>query len=147
VGILSDHIRRVPVVCLATVLMALAATTFLVAPDSAPLWPLGILFGLGYGAYTSVDWALGIDALPSLGAAGKDLGLWNIASTLPAVLAPLLGSLVIAGANALGAIALGYRIVFGIAALFLLLGAVFVLKVQETPRDWNRAAPREAFGA
>jgi MFS family permease len=134
VGIISDRTRRVPVVFVATAFMALAALTFVFAPGSMPLWPLGILFGLGYGAYTSVDWALAIDALPSLSEAGKDLGLWSIASTLPSVVAPLLGSLVIVLVARFGGPALGYRTVFGVAALFLVLGAVFVLKVREARR-------------
>jgi MFS family permease len=130
-GMLSDRTGRVMIVCLATALMTLAAAVFVIAPESAPLWPLGVIFGLGYGAYTSVDWALGVDALPARDAAGKDMGIWNIASTLPAVLAPLLGSVVIAAADHYGYTALGYRLVFGIAAVFMLLGAAFVLNVRE----------------
>jgi len=131
-GILSDRLRRrVPIVFISTACMALAALTFVVAPGRLPLWPLGILFGLGYGAYMSVDVALAIDALPSQHDAGKDLGLWNIASTLQSVIAPLLGSIVIFIAGHFGALALGYRTIFGLAALFLVFGAVFILKVRE----------------
>lgn len=130
-GILSDRLGRVRLVAVATGCMTLAALTFVVAPD-VPLWPLGLLFGLGYGAYTSVDWALAVDSLPELAAAGKDLGLWSIATTLPAVIAPLIGSLVIAGADAMThQTATGYRAVFALAALCLFLGAVFVLKIRE----------------
>jgi MFS family permease len=143
-GIFSDHTRRVPVVFFATMPMALAALAFVVAPaGSVPLWPLGLLFGLGYGAYTSVDWALAVDALPSLSAAGKDLGLWSIASNLPSAVAPLLGAAVIFLASLFGRTALGYRVVFGLAALFLLLGAVFVFKIRERrsgdPEDMGNA--------
>jgi hypothetical protein len=63
-----------------------------------------LLFGAGYGAYTSVDRALAVDSLPALGAAGKDLGMSAEAA---------------------------YRSVFALAAGFLVLGAVFVFKVQE----------------
>jgi MFS family permease len=142
-GILSDRMRRVPVVFVATAFMAAAALAFVVAPGSMPLWPLGLVFGLGYGAFTSVDWALAMDALPSLSEAGKDLGLWSIASTLPGILAPLLGSLVISVAEHFGAIALGYRGVFGLATLCLALGALFVLNVREkrrAPKPLPRAA-------
>jgi MFS family permease len=129
-GMVSDRIGRVGIVAVATGLMTLAALAFVVAPH-VPLWPLGLVFGAGYGAYTSVDWALAVDSLPALGAAGKDLGVWSIASNLPAVLAPLVGSLVIGGGTALGmSTEAAYRSVFAIAAGFLMLGALFVFKVQ-----------------
>lgn len=131
-GMLSDRSGRVKIVCLATMLMALAALAFVVLPQNFPLWPLGLVFGVGYGAYTSVDWALAIDALPSLQAAGKDLGLWTIASTLPATIAPALGGFVIAVATTGTHSTLGYRLTFAFAVLFLILGAVFVLRVRET---------------
>jgi MFS family permease len=131
-GMLSDRIGRVGIVALSTGLMTLAALAFVVAPD-VPLWPLGLVFGAGYGAYTSVDWALAVDSLPGLSAAGKDLGVWSIATNLPAVVAPVLGSAVIGGASGLGiGTALAYRSVFGLAGVFLLLGAAFVLRVRET---------------
>jgi MFS family permease len=132
VGLISDRMRRrAPIVCVAGGLMALTALAFVVAPGRIPLWPLGVIFGLGYGAYMSVDLALAVDALPSHHDAGKDLGLWSMASTLPAVLAPVLGSAVIFLAGLAGQTAAGYRAVFGLATVFLALGAVFVLKVRE----------------
>jgi MFS family permease len=140
-GIISDRTRRVPIVFVSTACMAVAALTFVVAPGRVPLWPLGILFGLGYGAYMSVDVALAVDALPSRSDAGKDLGLWNIASTLQSVIAPLLGSIVIFVAGRLGVIALGYRTIFGLATAFLVLGAIFILKVRETRRLENNPVP------
>ena len=142
-GIFSDHVRRTPVVAVATVCMALAAMAFVVFPADLALWPLGILFGLGYGAYTSVDWALAIDALPSLETVGKDLGLWSASSTLPAIIAPVLGGLTIFIANLFGQTALGYRLVFALATLFLLMGAYFILRVR-VQRDVRIALKAQA---
>lgn len=142
-GVLSDRIgRRAPIVCVASAFMALAALAFVVAPGRAPLWPLGILFGLGYGAYMSVDVALAVDSLPSLHAAGKDLGIWSMASTLPSVLAPILGSVVIALTSIFGQTVFGYRAVFALATVFLILGAGLVLRVRE-PRRHKTPARRQ----
>ncbi|HZS75950.1 MAG TPA: MFS transporter [Ktedonobacteraceae bacterium] len=134
-GILSDRFkRRAPIVCISTLCMSAASLAFVIFPSTltAWLWPLGILFGLGNGAYSSVDWALSIDALPSLEQAGKDLGLWNASATLPAIIAPLLGSLIISIADQSGHTELGYRLVFTAATLFLVIAAIGVLFVRET---------------
>jgi MFS family permease len=87
-GWLSDRAGRRGIVSAAGVLMALAMLLFLVAPSYSLLLILSVVFGLGFGAFTSVDWALAIDVLPSKDAAAKDLGIWGIAATLPQVLAP-----------------------------------------------------------
>lgn len=126
-GILSDHMNRALLVGVSTALMALPALAFVVLPGRIPLWPLGLVFGLGYGAYTSVDWALAVDALPVQANAGKDLGIWSAASTLPAILAPALGGAVIALVDGVyHQTTLGYQAIFALAAIFLALGAVFV---------------------
>jgi len=132
-GILSDRFkRRAPVVCAATLCMSLASLAFVLFPNNLInwLWLLGVLFGLGYGAYTSVSWALSIDVLPSLANAGKDLGVWNASTTLPTLLAPLLGSVIINSAAGAGQTAMGHRLVFAAALCFLLAaaGMLFVKK-------------------
>ncbi|HJT56362.1 MAG TPA: MFS transporter [Ktedonobacteraceae bacterium] len=129
-GVFSDRVRRAPVVCVATICMALASFSFVISPGSFPLWTLGILFGVGYGAYTSVDWALAIDAMPSLQSIGKDMALWGASDNLPSILAPLLGGIIIAQVSIYAATALGYRVIFAVATLFLLFGAALVLKMR-----------------
>jgi MFS family permease len=145
VGAISDRVGRVRPVAVTTAAMALAALVFVVAPAGIPLWPLGLLFGLGYGAYSSVDWALAVDALPQLQAAGRDMGVWSIASTLPMVLAPLLGGLVIATFSARHATPLGYRAVFALATILMLFGAAFVLRIREPRVRATACAPGRRF--
>jgi MFS family permease len=135
-GILSDRFkRRAPVVCVATLWMSLASLVFVFFPGNLLTWlwliPLGMMFGLGHGAYTSVGWAMSIDALPSLEKAGKDLGVWNASTTLPAIVAPVLGSEIINAAAGAGQTVLGYQLVFGMAALFFLLAAIGILFVRK----------------
>ena len=133
-GLFSDRLkRRAPLVCMSTLCMSVASLSFVIFPNhlSLWLWPLGLLFGLGYGAYMSVDWALSIDVLPSLEEAGKDLGLWGASITVPAILAPLLGSLLLNLAAGSGQTETGYRLVFTAATCFLVLAGLCVLLVRE----------------
>jgi MFS family permease len=133
-GILSDRLRlalgRVPLVCIATGCMALAASGFLVLPPGTPLWPLGLLFGVGFGAYSSVDWALAVDVLPVARNAGKDMGIWSTASNFPTLLAPLVGAVVLHFSGLAGQTTLGYQLVFLLAALCMIAGAVFIFAVR-----------------
>jgi len=137
-GSVSDRTGRVSLVFVATLMMGAAALLFFAGGRGVLLWPVGILFGVGYGAFTSVDWALAIDALPSSLSVGRDFGIWSVATTAPAALGPVLGG---------GLIALtggsGYQIVFGLAALSILVGAVSVLRVdEELPPRAQRRSPR-----
>ncbi|HEX8995674.1 MAG TPA: MFS transporter [Ktedonobacterales bacterium] len=144
-GILSDRMNRALLVGVSTALMAAPAVVFVVAPVGFPLWPLGAVFGLGYGAYTSVDWALAVDSLPVQANAGKDLGIWSAASTLPGVLAPALGGAVIALVDEVyHQTALGYQAVFALAAIFLALGALFVSFIRGETRARLATAPATA---
>ncbi|MCD5312126.1 MFS transporter, partial [Kineosporia babensis] len=50
-----------------------------------------IILGFAYGIYAAVDNALVVDVLPDPDKPGKDLGVINIANSLPQSLAPALG--------------------------------------------------------
>lgn len=139
-GILSDRFkRRAPIVSIATIFMSFTSLAFVVLPSNgiAPgnfsllLWLLGVCFGLGHGAFSSVDWALSIDVLPSLKEAGKDLGLWSASFTIPAMIAPLLGGIILVIADNYHAVDLGYRLIFLVASAFLIVAAICVLFVRE----------------
>ena len=107
---------------------------------SLPLmYVLGIVYGIGYGMYYSVDWALACDVLPDREtAAGKDMGLWHTSFTLPQALAPaVLAGLLFyfnqAGHSVLGIVTghnLGFRFVFGGAAIWFILGTVMVHRIR-----------------
>lgn len=133
-GIISDRLRfrlgRVPLVCLATGCMALAAASFVILPIGTPLWPLGLLFGVGYGAYSSIDWALAVDVLPVARNAGKDMGIWSAATALPALIAPVLGAIILHFSGQAHQTAFGYQLVFMLAVLAMAAGAVFIFAVR-----------------
>lgn len=129
-GTLSDRFGRRVLVSGAGILMGLVAAGFLLAHSFVTALACGVLFGVAYGAYTSVDWALAVDVLPGGGAsAAKDLGIWSIAITLPQVVAPAIGGVLITQFNQV-APALGYKVVFALTLVYALAGSVLVWKVK-----------------
>ncbi|WP_019585423.1 MFS transporter [Deinococcus apachensis] len=131
-GRISDRVGRKPVIYVAGSAMAAAALLLLVAPSYPTALALAVFFGLGFGAFTSVDWALGSDAMPSASSYARDMGIWHVAFVAPQLSSAPQGALLDWG-NAQGG-NLGYTLVFGIAALFFLLGVVLVRNVPEVMR-------------
>ncbi|MBD0708165.1 MULTISPECIES: MFS transporter [unclassified Streptomyces] len=136
-GTLSDRLgRRKPFVfgsgiLMAAVLAGVTFTPFLGDAGLGTLLALEAVLGLGAGLFFAVDSALAISLLPDKADTAKDLGVLNIANTLPSSLSPLLaGVVVIPVGNALlgGA---GYSLWFGLAAVFCLAGAVMVTRIKK----------------
>ncbi|HJZ46850.1 MAG TPA: MFS transporter [Roseiflexaceae bacterium] len=131
-GSLSDRYGRKPMVYLSGGLMALAAIIFIAValfPSMAFTFAVGALFGIGYGAYQAVDWALAIDVLPGGEDAAKDMGIWHVAIVLPQILAPAITGLTL---NALKSRSLlfGYTVVFILTAIWFVLGTIFVRQIR-----------------
>lgn len=123
-GIWSDRVgKRRVFVCGGGLVMAAAA--FLIA--GWPTWTgvvvAAIVLGLGFGAYTSVDFALLTQVLPSSTDRAKDLGMLNVASSLPQVLAPVIAAPVV---TQLG----GYPVLYAVAGAVVLSGAVLVYRIR-----------------
>ena len=89
-GPLSDRLggRRKPFVFASSLIVAIAFLVPIISPTYGGWLLLCAISGLGFGAFGAVDQALMADVLPSASSYGKDLGVVNIAATLPQVLAP-----------------------------------------------------------
>jgi MFS family permease len=129
-GQVSDRIGRKPVIYIAGSLMAVMALCLLVAPNFYVAIGVAVFFGLGFGAFTSVDWALGSDAMPSSSNYARDMGIWHVAFVGPQLFETPQGALLDWGNRQGGN--LGYTLVFGIAALCFILGVILVRNVPET---------------
>lgn len=130
-GPASDLVGRKGIVSTAGMLLAFTGIGLLFQPPFHTLLWIGVLFGLGYGAYASVDWALAIDILPSAHSAAKDLGIWAIANTLPQVIAPVIAGPLLDVFNRMTP-NLGYSVVFSLAIVDVALGSAFVWKIKGT---------------
>ena len=141
-GVLSDRTgRRKLFVYISSAMQAAVVSVLLfgLVRSLTLLYVLGILYGIGYGAYYAVDWALACDVLPNREqAAGRDMALWHVSFTLPQVLAPailagFLHYLNEPGQQLLGFSSgheLGFRFIFGSAALWFILGTVMVSRIR-----------------
>jgi len=133
-GVLSDKYGRKLMVYISGALMGVVCLVFILTHSFTIAVLMGVVFGLGYGAYQSVDWALASDVLPSMDDYAKDMGVWHVAFVLPQVIAtPVAGFLLdsfqpIGEANHIPN--LGYTIIFLMAVVYFALGTVFVKQIK-----------------
>ena len=124
VGALSDRSgRRKPFVVLAVLVMAAAAVTLTIWQT----WPAALvaspLLGVGFGAYWAVALAILTQVLPAAQDRAKDLGVVNLANTLPQVIAPLSATVILADLG-------GYRGLFAAAGIATLAAGVLITRVR-----------------
>jgi hypothetical protein len=99
------------------------------------LFVAGGLIAVGAGIFASASWALATDLAPT-GEGAQYLGLANVATVLGSI-GGRLGGPLIDGVNQLaGSVALGYTVVFAIAALFFAGSSLAVLMITEG-RRWR----------
>ncbi|GLW77741.1 MFS transporter [Actinokineospora globicatena] len=122
-GVLSDRGgRRRVFVCAAGLIMAAAAVLLAAWPTWTGAVTAAVVLGVGFGAYTSVDFALVTEVLPTAADRGKDLGVINVANALPQVLAPVAAAPLVA----LG----GYPMLYAVAAVVGVAGSVLVFQIK-----------------
>ncbi len=136
-GVLSDRYGRKIMVYISGAMMTVTCLLFIIASNLnasaafAAALIAGAFFGLGYGAYTSVDWALATDVLPEADRYGKDMGIWSAAGIIPQVLGIVLGGIIIttirnSGIGLVG----GYSVLFSVVVLLFALGTIGVTRIK-----------------
>jgi MFS family permease len=123
-GRLSDRMgKRKPLVIISSVIIAAASLILAFAPNWTGALLGASVLGIGFGCYLAVDFALITQVLPTSLSRGKDLGVLNVANSLPQVLAPLIAFPFVTLWG-------GYVSLYVAAAVIGLLGAVFVVKIK-----------------
>lgn len=105
-------------------------------------WPgallAAVVLGAGFGVYQAVDFALITQVLPGASDRAKDLGVINIASALPQVVAPAVAGLILVVVRASGGSvatqgeswSVGYGVVYVVGFVLCVLGSVFVTRIR-----------------
>lgn len=121
-GWLADRLGRTKMcvgVCSAGVSVAM------LIPIWSPTWPGMIIFqtmfGIFFGTYYSVDLALICLVLPRREAAGRDMGIMNIANVTQLVAPGIAGALIIR---------FGYEAIFSVCMVAAALGGVLVFRIR-----------------
>ncbi|MFE9246495.1 MFS transporter [Nocardiopsis sp. NPDC006938] len=123
-GMVSDRIgRRRGLVALAGAVMGLPAFALALSPTWGTVLVCAVVLGVGFGVFLSVDNALVTEVLPTAEGRAKDLGIVNIASTGPQVVAPALAGPVVVHFG-------GYPVLYTICGIVSLLGAAAVWGVR-----------------
>ncbi len=93
---------------------------------------VGVLIGIGYGLFFSVDWAFIQDIIPA-NEAGLFMGFSNIATAGSGVVARFVGGFLLEFNNGPHLLGLpgGYPVIFTVFFIWLLLGGLLILKVPE----------------
>lgn len=126
-GVLSDRWgRRKVFIVAAAVLLAAGAVVMAAAPVLPAVLAATLLVGAGWGLYVSVDLAVLTAVLPDATTRATMLGVGNIASALPQVLAPVIAAPLVTSAG-------GYPLLYGLAAGLAVAALVGVRMLRDVP--------------
>jgi MFS family permease len=128
-GWLSDRRGRKSIVYFTGAMMTLVAIIFIIFQNQYFALIGGACFGIAYGAYSSVDWALTTDVLPSNEEAGKFMGIWGAMGILPQVLATAVGGVVLQILQPLPN-HMNYTALFLLTVIYLAIGTFVISKVK-----------------
>ncbi|KAL4240881.1 hypothetical protein ACF0H5_001664 [Mactra antiquata] len=134
-GIISDKFhRRKPIVITAAAVMSISISTMIVVSGKYAFYIAIITafcFGVGFGSFQSVDFALVMDVLPQEKDKAKDIAVWHQALILPNALATPVGGLILDYFQSVDCkIGLGYIILFVVTAVYFCLSGIFVTRIK-----------------
>lgn len=128
-GWISDRKGRKGLVYLSGTVMTIVCLIFIWFPSQGFALFAGACFGIGYGAYSSVDWALTCDVLPQTDEAGKFLGLWSAMGIIPQVVGITVGAIILQALRTMPN-HFGYTVLFLVTVLYFILGTVIIRGVK-----------------
>ena len=137
----ADRLDRRLVVSGANVVIAAALVLLAGAQGPGAAYAAAVAAGVAWGAFTVADWALACAVLPP-GAMATAMGVWNIANTVPQILAPALTAPLLLALNARSP-GLGPRAAFVLVIVEFTLGTLWLWRLPARfalPQSENGAA-------
>jgi MFS family permease len=128
-GWLSDRHGRKIMVYVSGAVMTVVCVVFIIFQSQYGALFAAVFFGIGYGAYTSVDWALTADALPPTDEAGKFLGIWSAMGILPQVVGISIGAVILQVLRNMPN-HFGYTTLFLVTIVYFGLGTLVIKQVK-----------------
>ncbi|XP_052781577.1 uncharacterized protein LOC128218081 [Mya arenaria] len=134
-GIISDRTSaRKPIVIGAAVIMSVSISVMILLPGKSAFYiaiVTAFCFGIGFGSFQSVDFALVMDVLPKDRDKAKDIAVWHQALILPNALATPVGGFILDYFQSVDCkIGLGYIILFSVTAVYFCLSGIFVTRIK-----------------
>lgn len=144
---LSERFGKKAVIGSGLVFAALLFVGLIFTSDVRAAIGLGLALGIGWGAFIAADWAFACTLMPKQHA-GTYMGVWDVTTLLPQVIAPLFGGLLrdgiraeyVAALGERGANALAYQWVFATVVVYFAAGLWLLRYVRE--RRGGATAPR-----
>jgi MFS family permease len=123
-GFLSDRFQRRKLFVIAgMIIMAISFLLLAFFQSWIAVLVAAAVLGFGLGAYLAVDVAIVTLVLPSAENRAKDMGIVNIANTLPHSVAPVLAGFILALTHS-------YSVLYLAATIFVLLGIFTVMPIK-----------------
>jgi MFS family permease len=133
-GALSRRIGRKKVLYGANAVCMISGLCFAFASNLTLAYIAAGAFGVGFGAFAAVDWALATGLLPPREPA-KYMGVWGLSDTVAQVIAPLAaGPLALLLNRALGH-GTGYRALMILAMVWFLVGTLALRPIREKGQE------------
>ncbi|MFG6201769.1 MFS transporter [Nonomuraea sp. JJY05] len=128
-GFLSDKLRRRRVFVLTSGCVYALGSAMMAVSSSIPLLLAGSLVcSVGLGMFSAVDQALALDVLPERETnAGRFMGVFGFATSLPQALAPLAAPVFLAMSTGAEK---NYSLLYLVAAAFTVAGGLIVLRIK-----------------
>ncbi|OWF41023.1 uncharacterized protein LOC110463040 [Mizuhopecten yessoensis] len=134
-GVISDRFgRRKPMIISAALIMSVSTSTLTYISGYNAYFialVMAFLFGIGFGSFQSVDFALVMDVLQDDKDKANNIAVWHQALVLPNALATPVGGIILDYFESVDCeLGLGYIILFAVTAVYFLLSAIFVNKIR-----------------